>query len=182
MEAIEILRKEHDLIRQFLDELTLAQIKMEQGQWPPLAFFQQAVEFARTFADKYHHFKEEYLLFSRLAMKKDGNIDAQLESLKYLHDRGRNHIQEIDNALEGYAHGGQVPRIVILENLAAYISLLRQHIRQEDRLFFLMAAKALSPQEDRDLLEEFRMEEQKMGAGFFENRRRLLLQMDEFLD
>jgi hemerythrin-like domain-containing protein len=182
MEAVEILRREHDLIRQFLDHLSVAQIKMEQGQSPPVAFFRKAVEFARTFADKYHHFKEEYLLFTRLAMKKDGKIDAQLETLKYLHERGRSLIQAIDNTLEGYRRGGEVPRIEILENIAAYNALLRQHIRQEDRIFLLMAVSALSPQEDRELLEEFHREEEKMGGGFFERSRRLLQEMDELWD
>ena len=182
MEAVEILRREHDLIRQFLDHLSVAQIKMEQGQSPPVAFFQKAVEFARTFADKYHHFKEEYLLFTRLAMKKDGKIDAQLETLKYLHERGRSLIQGIDNTLEGYRQGGEVPRIEILENIAAYNALLRQHIRQEDRIFLLMAVSTLSLQEDRELVEEFHREEEKMGDRFFERSRRLLQEMDELFD
>ena len=102
MNPLETLSNEHGLIRQFLDNLTLSAQKIEGGQWPSRAFFEIAIDFARTFADKYHHFKEEHVLFVRLAEKKKGEVDAQLESLRYQHERGRGHITAIANALDGY--------------------------------------------------------------------------------
>ena len=89
MEALDILIDEHVLIREFLYSLNLCLEKMERGDRPPKEFFQKAIEFARNFTDKYHHFKEEHILFNHLAMKKKGGIDAQVDSLKFQHERGR---------------------------------------------------------------------------------------------
>jgi hemerythrin-like domain-containing protein len=52
-------------------------------------FFENAVEFSRTFADRFHHFKEEHMHFVRLAQKRQGEIAAQLEALRHQHERGR---------------------------------------------------------------------------------------------
>jgi len=76
MDPIETLTNEHGLIRQFLDVLSMAAEKIEEGQHPSEAFFEKAVEFARAFADHYHHFKEEHVLFVQLAQKKQGEVDA----------------------------------------------------------------------------------------------------------
>ena len=82
MNAIETLTNEHGLIRQFLDNLEQAAKKIEEGQYPPRDFFDNAVQFARTFADKYHHFKEEHVVFVRLAQKNKGDLDARIEALR----------------------------------------------------------------------------------------------------
>lgn len=181
MEALEILLKEHGLIRQFLDILHLGMEKLEEGERPPVEFFEKAIEFARKFSDKYHHFKEEYLLFNLLARKKNGRMDAQIDSLRYLHERGRNLIQGLAQSLDGYSKGREAQTIAVLENVAAYISLLRQHIHKEDHIFFLMVAKEISEKEDADLLAAFKKEEGKMDRKVFANSSKLLEGMEELL-
>jgi len=57
MDLIETLTNEHGLIRQYLDNLALATEKIENGQRPSVAFFEKALDFSRTFADSFHHFK-----------------------------------------------------------------------------------------------------------------------------
>jgi hemerythrin-like domain-containing protein len=181
MEALEILVKEHVLIHQFLESLQRAVGKLEEEEHPPKEFFEKAVEFARNFADKYHHFKEEYLLFGLLAMKKAGEMDAQIDFLKYSHDRGRSLINEIVRSLDGYSRGQEAQTLTILESLAAYISLLRQHIRREDRVFFPMAEKEISEKEHSELLKEFGKEDEKSGGKALEKNRTLLLEMGRLL-
>ena len=61
MKSLEILIKEHALILHALECLTAARDKLEKGERPPKAFFEKAVEFFQNFADKFHHFKEEYV-------------------------------------------------------------------------------------------------------------------------
>ena len=70
MAVTEMLVNEHGLIRRFLEELALADEKLENGVKPPRDFYEKAVQFARTFADRFHHIKEEYVMFVRLAQKK----------------------------------------------------------------------------------------------------------------
>lgn len=78
MDIFKTLTEEHQFIHQFLDKLQMAQMKMEEGKKLPVEFLKKSIEFARTFADKYHHYKEEYLLFGLLAMKKRENLMAIL--------------------------------------------------------------------------------------------------------
>ena len=177
MRALEILGNEHALIRQYLDSLALAVEKIETGGHPPVEFFDKALEFYNTFTKQFHHFKEEYAMFVKLAQKKNGKIDTQLDALRYQHERGRNYMVEIAGALEGYSRGNELHTTKLLENLAAYISLLRQHIHKEDHIFYPMVEKVLTEQEHEDLLELFRVEDDKRGGEIFERSKQQVREM-----
>ena len=89
MKATEILTREHTLILQALETLSRAQKKIEENQRLPKDFFKKALMFLRQFADQFHHFKEEYLMFGLLALKKEGAFDGPIGSLRYQHERCR---------------------------------------------------------------------------------------------
>lgn len=181
MEVIETLQNEHGLIITFLDNLTLAANRIENGQGPPVAFFAWAADFAHDFADTFHHFKEELVLFNYLAQKKDGQIDGQIEALRFEHDRGRDHISEIRNALEGYARGEEIQTTILLENLASYIHLLRHHIHKEDHEFYPLAAQAIPAAEMQAIAEEFGRQEDKSGGRAFAQGQDMISQMGALL-
>lgn len=102
MKAIEILTREHNLILRALDVLSRARIHIERNQRPPEAFFDTALLFLREFADQFHHFKEEYLMFGLLALKKGDAFDGPIGSLRFQHERCRAFIEGISNSLPGY--------------------------------------------------------------------------------
>lgn len=181
MKPTQILRDEHALIRQALDSCALAVEKLEAGERPPEEFFQKAVEFARSFSDKYHHFKEEYLMFARLAQKERGAIDPEIDSLRYQHERGRNLISVVSNSLDGYSRNDDSHTTFLLENLAAYTSLLRHHIHREDHVFYPMVDKELPEDEQNALLEEFKKQESKLGGKTVENCQKLVAEMGSLL-
>jgi len=72
MNIIQILTDEHILILKGLDFLRIARDKIEKNEHPPKSFFHKAVRFFRNYADKYHHYKEEFLMFGFLARKEEG--------------------------------------------------------------------------------------------------------------
>jgi len=182
LKSLEILKKEHRLIRHALDIVSAAKEKLETGGHPSREFFEKAVEFSRTFADKFHHFKEEYLMFGLLAEKKDGFYDGEIGALRYQHERCRKCMDQIENSIHGYSQSDAVATTMLLENLASYISLLKLHIYIEDHIFFPMVEKDLSEDEDRLLSEQFRYEEKGTGAeDFFENSRKLALEMSTLI-
>ncbi len=181
LNAIEILVKEHGLIRQFLDNLSIAADMVDNGDLPPKEFFERAVQFARVFADKYHHYKEEHLMFTQLAQKKAGALDGAIESLRFQHERGRNFISEISSSLEGYAKGNDLHITNLLENVGAYIHLLRHHIHKEDHHFFPMAREVFTESELQGLGEMFEEEGKKAGQDVIENNRKLVEEMGSLL-
>lgn len=181
MKAMEVLADEHRLISQALDSFRLARQKMEDGVNPPVEFFEKAVDFARTFVDKHHHFKEEYLMFGRLAEKHRSELDAQLEALRYQHERSREFISEMANALDGYSKGKDAQVTIMLENLASFTTLLRHHIHREDQVFFPMVEEDLSSEELDDLGELFAKEAEKRGPTTLEDMRRLVGELPSLL-
>jgi hemerythrin-like domain-containing protein len=183
MKATEILTREHALILQALKSLSRAQKKIEENQQLPKDFFEKALVFVREFADQFHHFKEEYLMFGLLALKKGGAFDGPIGGLRYQHERCRACIDEISKSLDGYADGDDIATTRLLENLAAYIALLRKHIYEEDHIFFKMAEKELSKEEVDILLVQFKKEDEKTGgATFYEKNCKLLDEMDALLN
>ncbi len=181
MAPLETLRNEHGLIRQFLDNLAMAVSKLEEEQRPPKEFFEKAVEFARSFADTFHHFKEEHVMFVRLAQKKSGTIDAQIEALRHQHERGRNFVTEIADSLDGYAAEQPIPTGRILESSAAYIALLRSHIHREDHVFYPMVQQELSEEEIDQLQVEFEKATEKSGSNVFARSHKLVVDMGSML-
>lgn len=180
--ATHILIREHGLILQMLAQLSHAEKKLQKNEQPPAAFFKKAVLFSQNFADRFHHFKEEFLMFGLLSHKKKGALDAEIGALRYQHERCRSAIQSIDEALTGYAKGDEMAITTVLENLSGYISLLTRHIYMEDHVFFPMIEKMLSREEQQTLLTQFQNEEQRIGEkDGFSPSKRLLEEMTELL-
>lgn len=166
MDVLSKLTEEHAHILQAIHSLEKARNFLEQNRHPSSDFFDTAVLFFREYADKFHHYKEEYLLFSFLAAKKGGNIDLEIGSLRYQHELNRRCIKKIKASLKGYEAGSEIATTTLLENLAAYISILKRHIYREDHLFFPMANSELSKDEKRQLKHQFDEEE----AGYNTNQ------------
>lgn len=175
MKTAKILIKEHGLIVKFLNSLSLAKEQVENGQGPPEEFFLKAAEFSKRFIDEYHHYKEEYLMFGLLAQKKDGAIDRETGALRFQHERCRTFIDKIERSAEGYSTGNEIAITTLLENLASYVSILKRHIHIEDNVFFKMAEKELSEEEDNALLEQFHNEAMRLGGEEIFEKGRILV-------
>lgn len=181
MKPIEILKNEHGLIRQFLDKLAMAVERLEKGERPPRDFFENAIRFAREFADKMHHEKEELVMFVRLAQKHGGEIDAQIEALRHQHDHARNYISAIASSLDGYEAGQPFQITAVIENTAAYVAMLRRHIHTEDHVFFPMVEHDLSTVEEDELNTQFGKLSEKLGVGVFEENHKRVVDMGSML-
>jgi hemerythrin-like domain-containing protein len=182
MRSIRTLTREHSLILQQLENLGLARQRIEAGQWPPVEFFEAALAFAREFADRFHHFKEEFLLFGLVARSKEGRLDAEIGALRFQHERCRQAVEEIERALPGYRSGDEFAATALAFGLSGYVTLLRRHISLEEEIFFPLAAGVLTEEEDVELLRHFREEEERSVAGdAFERSRQRVEEMTALL-
>ena len=181
MRPLDLLRHEHDLIRQFLDTLELAVVKMESEDLPPREFFDKAMRFAHTYADEFHHIKEEHIMFVHMARKKDGAIDEQLDALSQQHEGARNYLSALNTALDGYA--AEQPRDVerVRMSIAAYTFLLRNHMHMEDHVFFPLVEESLTPEEEQQLHIEFEEALKKAEGKDFERSHLLVAEMESML-
>jgi hemerythrin-like domain-containing protein len=181
MNLFETLSNEHGLIRQHLDNLALAGEMLEGEMQLPREFFEKSVQFARQFTDKYHHFKEEHVLFVRLAQVKKGAIDPELDTLRYQHERGRELISTISDSLDGYENGDPIKTTTLVESLGAYGSLLRRHIHLEDHLFFRMAEEEIPASDLESIQLEFDKAKERQGSETFEESHKLVVDMGSIL-
>ena len=161
MEPTELLTNEHRLILQSLEILSAAKTGLEKGKWPKKALFEAGIEFLQSFADRFNHFKEEYLMFGILAQKQEGAFDLEIGALRFQHERCRHHLDIIRDTLPVYSEGDEMAATALLESLAAYTALLKRHIHHEDELFFPLIKNSLTPEEKKGLISYFEKEERR---------------------
>ncbi|MCP5119826.1 MAG: hypothetical protein GY953_54200 [bacterium] len=69
----------------------------------------------------------------------------------------------------------------LLENMAAYISLLLHHIHVEDHVFYPLAEKEMTEDEMASLADEFQKERDRHGANTFEASHKLVMDMGSMI-
>ena len=178
MKAIQTLTDEHKMILEMLGYLDTAAKRIISDQGPPKEFFEAGLDFARVYADKHHHFKEEYAMFGLLAQKHDGELDAQIERHRYQHEQCRDLMSE---SLDGYACKLDSPTRALHRNVEDYVRILSSHIRSEDEIFFPMVQDALSKEDENNLVDEFRKYESKVKGDVTATYTKRLAEMSEML-
>jgi len=167
MIAVEQLLLEHGLILRLLDQLSTAADRIIRDDDPPREFIEGAITFCREFADKAHHYKEEYVMFGLLAERHDGVIDGEIERHRSQHEHCRNLVNEIAAGLSGYEAGVEASRRLLHRSISEYVTTLRSHIRSENEVFFPMVEDALTEEDDMALIGAFKAYEEKVGDDLF---------------
>lgn len=70
---------------------------------------------------------------------------------------------------------------MLVEDVAAHISLLRRHVQWEDHVFYPMVEQHLPEADKTGLLREFERENQKSGRDFFTASRETVARMETLL-
>jgi hemerythrin-like domain-containing protein len=164
MRAIEILTAEHGMILEFLGHLFTGAERVGTDQAPAGEFFEKAVAFCREYADKAHHYKEEHVMFGRLAEKHDGKIDAQIQRHRDQHEHCRNLVNDISGSIASYSRGEWEGTRSLTQAVAEYVQTLRKHIASEDEIFFPMVEIFLSEDEGDAIFAEFERYEASAGV------------------
>jgi hemerythrin-like domain-containing protein len=167
MTALDTITNEHRLIRRYLDNVEIATNFIHEGEKMSEELFDLFLDFTKSFMDSFHHFKEEYVLFLKLAEKKGGAIDPQIVSLRDQHERGRNFLKEINKSLPGYLRGDESASANLSENMGYFVLLQKQHLNRENHVFIPMARKTFSDEELQAFAEEFDKQDAKLGGDVF---------------
>ena len=124
---------EHVLIKRLLALIPVIVDYTESSMKVDKDLILRCVDFIRTYADKYHHMKEEDILFKYV------DENAEVIQIMYKdHDTGRNHVRQV---VEGAEKGNKAQ---IKEHLLAYGELLTQHIKKEDEILYPWIDRQLS--------------------------------------
>jgi hemerythrin-like domain-containing protein len=143
MDPIDKLKAEHQIILKGLAVLDSKINAIEKGAKVDTEFFKMAIDFIRSYADKYHHAKEEDILFVFMEKAGFSRQTGPIAVMLYEHDEGRQYIASLEKAITEYEQGNEAVKSEILENGAAYATLLRNHIQKEDNILYPMALNLL---------------------------------------
>jgi len=145
----QVMSDEHQLILRMIALVETNTARMEQGKFRNWQFFLDAVDFIRNYADRFHHAKEEDVLFVALADNGMPEKSSPIEAMHIEHEQGRAFVRALEEAAQRALAGeaGQLP--VIAENARGYAALLRGHIDKEDQILYPLAERIL-PAEVRE--------------------------------
>ena len=166
MVATEALKKDHRLIERMLDLLQNLAKKFDQGGDVPADSMKNISGFIKTFADNYHHGKEEELLFKAMEERGFPREGGPIGVMLIEHDEGRGFARALADGIEKYAGGDSNYKKTVAENARNYSDLLSQHILKEDGILYMMADNVLPEPFQEELLKKFDVvEKEKLGEG-----------------
>jgi hemerythrin-like domain-containing protein len=144
LKSTDVLRNEHIYIKKVLAGMRKQCIGIVNGEKVDAELFEKIIDFVRSYADKYHHQKEEKHLFNVMSEQLAKDIGAgPIEGMLTEHDFGRAYIYELEQALKRYKDGDMDARVDIVANAMGYELLLTKHIDKEDNAIFNLAERKL---------------------------------------
>lgn len=145
MYSIDLMVKEHENILKLIDVIKIACCEILDGGEVNIEDFEKMIQFARNYADKHHHGKEEIILFSKMTQHL-GTLAEKLINHGMLveHDLGRLHISELETSLKQYREDpNTIYKLGIIGGAVGYANLLTRHIDKENNAVFTFAEKNL---------------------------------------
>jgi len=154
--ALQMLSNEHKNILAVIDILLRECDSMESGSEIDKNLFKKATGFIEGYADKFHHAKEEDILFVELCKDEVRMRCNPTQQMLHEHDLGRNFIKELKKGIE------IDNKDKIIENARGYAYLLKDHIFKEDNILYPMTDESLSPSIKNDILNKFKQVEMEL--------------------
>lgn len=149
-ETSKILSKEHENILRVVDalELEITQLKNKEID---SYFFKKVIEFIKNYADKFHHAKEEDILFKEFTKcaNEGGTHCNPVGQMLFEHEEGRKNIKMMELGLK------ENNKKYLIKGASAYIQLIREHIVKEDSILYPMSDEALNDKVKKTMLKKF---------------------------
>jgi hemerythrin-like domain-containing protein len=159
MEVTQKLMNEHQLILKYID-LIQNLVRMENRD-KRNSFItdhgEKLVDFIQNYADRYHHEKEENILFRILDDPEVLSHCNPVPQMLYEHEQGRECVAGMIQSL------GDKDFKLFCENASAYGILLSQHIYKEDNILYPMAEQNLSEDAKRLIVRDYQAAEQRIN-------------------
>jgi hemerythrin-like domain-containing protein len=127
------LVEEHTLIKRWVALIPAVVAALDVESEEGRRTIREGVDFIRSYADRFHHAKEEDLLFAYF----DEGLDI-LKAMRDDHERGRGRVRGIIDALERRDREG------VANHLRGYAEILTEHIRKEDEILYPWMDRNLS--------------------------------------
>lgn len=158
---------EHLLIKRFIAAVPEILKRLDLRQATGRQVILDGVYFIRTYADGFHHAKEEDILF--------GYADSSQEVIQVMledHVTARSHVRAIVKGVEEGDRGA------VAEHLLAYAELLTEHIKREDEILYPWMDRALSITQVGELQARFDAADKEADPAAIERCRRFVEELE----
>lgn len=139
----QVLVDEHKLILRMIALVEKNTELLVQGKFRNWQFYLDAVDFIRNYADRFHHAKEEDVLFLELVDNGMPAKQSPIEAMHMEHDQGRAHVRAMEEAAQKALDGETGQAAIIAEHAKGYAALLRSHIEKENDILYPLAERVL---------------------------------------
>lgn len=160
------LVNEHKLILRMIALLEHNADRTANGNYGNWQFFLDGVDFIRNYADRYHHAKEEDVLFEALIKNGMPRENSPIAAMLMEHDQGRAYVQAMEAAAKQALDGDATGVPVLSENALAYTGLLREHISKEDGILYPLAERIVADTLREDIVNGYAAAEDRTPADF----------------
>jgi len=169
----QVMVDEHKLILRMIALVEKNTELLEQGKFRNWQFYLDAVDFIRNYADRFHHAKEEDVLFIELIKNGMPEKQSPIEAMHMEHDQGRSYVRAMEEAARKALDGELGQANIIAGNAKGYAALLRGHIEKEDDILYPLAERVL-PEDVRDRMLEAYTDAEAKTPGLEEKYRQLV--------
>ncbi|SHO43294.1 hemerythrin domain-containing protein [Anaerocolumna xylanovorans] len=168
MYSVELMVMEHENILKFIGAVENACCRIIEGDEVDTDDFEKMIYFARNYADKHHHGKEEQVLFAEMT-KHLGKIGTNLiqHGMLVEHDLGRLHMSDLEESINLYKKEPKtIHKLGIIAGASGYANLLKRHIGKENEVIYPYAEKSLTSEILASVDERVKaFEEEAKGQG-----------------
>ncbi len=157
---------EHQLILRMLAVLEHNALRTAQREYANYGFYLDAVDFIRNYADRFHHAKEEDILFEALVANGMPKANSPVAAMLMEHDQGRAFVRAMEEAATAALAGTPGQDAIIAENALGYLELLKEHIGKEDGILYPLAERLIPEGMRGAIVAGYKAAEEKTPADF----------------
>ncbi|MDP3731493.1 MAG: hemerythrin domain-containing protein [Candidatus Omnitrophota bacterium] len=159
---------EHSLIKKWVGIIPRTIKNLDIASESDRQLILDGLDFIRFYADKFHHCKEEDILFEYA----DKNLDI-IKTMLQDHETARGHVRAIQEALN------KQDKDSLVQHLSAYKDLLTEHINKENEILYPWMDRNLSITEVGDLFTKFNQAESKLDKEVIERCKKFVQEAEE---
>ena len=153
---IQKLVNEHILIKKLVSFIPSVIEELGKNRASGKHLVEGAVDFISSYADRFHHAKEEEILFTYF----DENAEI-FQVMRQDHEQARNHVKGIRKALQD--RDSEAVQQTVQRHLEAYSELLNEHIKKEDEVLYPWIDRNLTTSQVGELFSRFSQVDREFG-------------------
>lgn len=156
---------EHRLILRMIALLERNAPRTAAGEYSNWQFYLDGIDFIRIYSDRFHHAKEEDILFEALIKNGMPRENSPIAAMLMEHDQGRAFVKAMETSVREAIEGAADRGAIIAGNALAYAELLREHIEKEDDILYPLAERVIPDSMRDDIIAGYAAAEARTGAG-----------------